>query len=245
MSPRIVRVTSLVLLGWGNAVHAATHEIQVISFRFEPAELTIAPGDTVTWRNTGGSHNVTADDGSFGSGSPNSTAWTFSRAFTTPGEVGYYCQPHGGPGGAGMAGKIIVQSAAPTFAINLGLTGTWNSPGAAGQGFLIEVVPAINSLGLGWFTWSATTPGVYDWLSALGPINGDSATVTLQRSSGGRFNDPTAVTVTDVGTATFRFSDCQNGTVTFNRTDIGQSGTMTLRRLTPVPASCTPPASAR
>jgi plastocyanin len=241
------RALTLGLLIWlaSAAAHAATHQVQVISFRFEPEQLTIQPGDTVIWRNNGGSHNVVADDDSFRSGEPDSSAWTFSRVFDTAGTFGYYCEPHGGPSGAGMAGRIVVGPAAPTFQISLGITGTWNSPGAAGQGFLFEVVPALNSLGLGWFTWSATTPGAYDWLSALGPISGDSATVTLQRSSGGRFLDPTPVTVTNVGTATFRFTDCSNGTVTYQRTDINQSGTLTLRRLTPVPSTCTPPGEAR
>ena len=78
---------------------AATHQVQVISFRFEPTELRIAPGDTVVWRNNGGSHNVAADDQSFRNGAPDSSAWTFSRTFTQAGTVGYYCEPHGGPGG--------------------------------------------------------------------------------------------------------------------------------------------------
>jgi plastocyanin len=239
----LVALACFVLLPLAPVAQAATHQVQVISFRFDPAEVTIRPGDTVVWRNTGGSHNVVADDQGFRSGNPDSSGWTYSRVFDHAGSFGYYCEPHGGPAGAGMSGKIIVAAATPGFEINLGINGTWNSPGAAGQGFLFEVVPALDSLGLGWFTWSATTPGAHDWLSGLGPIDGDSATVTLQRSSGGRFNDPTAVTVTNVGTATFRFTDCSNGSVSFVRTDIDQSATLPLRRLTPVPATCTPPAA--
>ena len=52
------------------AAQAATHEVQVISFRFQPDNLVIAPGDTVRWRNMGGDHNVVADDESFTSGPP-------------------------------------------------------------------------------------------------------------------------------------------------------------------------------
>lgn len=220
---------------------AATHEVQVISFRFEPPTLTIAPGDTVRWRNTGGTHNVVADDGSFGNGDPSSATWTYSHVFNLAGEYGYFCAPHGGPGGIGMAGRIRVEPATSGFAINSGIGGTWNSPGIPGQGFLLEVVPALNSLVLGWFTWSATVPGSHDWLSAIGPISGDSATVDLQRSSGGLFNDPTPVSAASVGTATFRFTDCSTGTVTFQRSDNGRSGTIPIRRLTPVPAACSSP----
>jgi plastocyanin len=234
-----IRLVLILFAICGSHAFAATHEVQVISFRFEPATLTIAPGDTVRWRNTGGIHNVVSDDGSFGSGDPDSSAWTYSRVFDTAGQYGYYCAPHGSPGGLGMAGSITVAPATTTFAINTGIGGTWNSPGIPGQGFLLEVVPALNSLVLGWFTWSATTPGSHDWLSAIGPISGDSATVDLQRSSGGRFNDPTAVSASSVGSATFRFTGCSTGTVTFQRNDIGQSGTIPIRRLTPVPAACT------
>jgi plastocyanin len=228
------------------AADAATHVVQVISFRFEPEELTIQPGDTVVWRNTGGNHNVVADDSSFGSGRPSAGAWEYSYRFEDPGEFGYYCSPHGGRDGEGMSGKVLVAgSAAPSFAIGPGISGTWNSPGIPGQGFLLEVVPALDSLVLGWFTWSAATPGAHDWISAIGPIDGDSAAVDLQRSGGGRFNDPTAVTASSVGSATFRFTDCSTGSVSFTRSDIGQSGTIPIRRLTPVPANCTPPAANR
>ena len=226
------------------AAEAVTHEVQVISFRFQPETLTIQPGDTVRWRNMGGDHNVLADDESFGSGPPSSASWSYSHTFDTAGgQFFYYCQPHGGPGGAGMAGKIVVQGSTPTFAINYGIGGTWYNPATSGQGFLLEVVPAANSLALGWFTWS-TTAGQHDWLSAFGPISGDSATVNLSRSTGGRFNDPTAIQSSTVGTATFKFTNCENGTVTFNRTDNGTSGVIPIRRLTPTPTACTNPAGA-
>ncbi len=86
---------------------------------FSPATRTVRVGDTVTWRNAGGLHNVVADDGSFrcatgcdgvggGNGEPSSSAWSFSRTFTTPGNVNYFCEVHGAPGGRGMAGTIQV-----------------------------------------------------------------------------------------------------------------------------------------
>lgn len=238
-----LRFLSLLILSVAGATaFAATHEVQVISFRFEPQNLTIQPGDTVRWRNMGGDHNVTADDDTFGNGPPSSANWTYSFTFDRAGDYGYYCQPHGGPGGAGMAGSIRVQGATPApFVINYGIGGTWYNPATSGQGFLLEVVPSANSLALGWFTWSSTTAGQHDWLSAFGPITGDSATVNLSRSTGGRFNDPTPIASSIVGTATFKFTDCENGTVTFNRTDNGTSGVIPIRRLTPTPAACTNP----
>ena len=50
---------------------------------------------------------VTADDGSFDSGLFGQGE-TFSHTFSTPGTYPYYCIPHGGPGGAGMAGVVVV-----------------------------------------------------------------------------------------------------------------------------------------
>jgi plastocyanin len=61
---------------------------------FEPAELSVAPGTTLRWRNDGDHpHTVSADDGSFDSGTiaPGST-WAFR--FEEPGEYRYHCAPH-------------------------------------------------------------------------------------------------------------------------------------------------------
>ena len=77
-------------------------------FEFTPEAVIIAVGDTVQWDNAGGFHNVLADDGSFTSGAPDSSAWTFSAPFDTPGTYRYYCVVHGLPGGMGMSGVITV-----------------------------------------------------------------------------------------------------------------------------------------
>lgn len=76
--------------------------------RFVPRELHVAPGAVVTWTNSSGeTHTVTADDGSFDSGDVD-PGGTFTQEFDAPGSYPYYCGPHGGPGGEGMAGVIIV-----------------------------------------------------------------------------------------------------------------------------------------
>ena len=136
-----------------------------------------------------------------------------------------------------LAGQTASVAGAPAFAINPGLGGTWFNLSTPGQGFMLEVVPSINSLAIGWFTWG-TTAGDHFWMSGLGPITGDSATVQLQRSSGGLFNDPAPVTTTATGTATFRFTSCTQATVTYQRADTGESGTFPIQRLTPPPEDC-------
>jgi plastocyanin len=81
-------------------------------FSFTPATVNIHAGDTVTWRNAGGFHNVQADDGSFAS-AQSSSDWTFSHTYTTAGTFGYHCQIHGGPG-VGMFGTVNVDVSAPS-----------------------------------------------------------------------------------------------------------------------------------
>jgi plastocyanin len=85
--------------------------------RFEPAQVTVPAGETVTWTNNDTArHSVTADDGSFDShpacggigGACMIKGGTFSHTFSQPGTVAYYCRAHGGPGGKGMAGTVTV-----------------------------------------------------------------------------------------------------------------------------------------
>jgi plastocyanin len=46
--------------------------------------VTINPGDTVTWTNAGGFHNVVSDTGLFTSGAPSGTlGWVFSHTFAS------------------------------------------------------------------------------------------------------------------------------------------------------------------
>ena len=87
---------------------------------FSPATLTITAGDTVTFTNQGGFHNVAADDGAFrcaqncsgSGGDPDSTLWSSTVTLASPGTVGYHCEIHGAAG-QGMFGTITVAPAPP------------------------------------------------------------------------------------------------------------------------------------
>ena len=73
---------------------AATHQVAITNFKFDPADLPIAAGDTVTFTNTDGApHTVTADSGSFDSGRLNNGA-AASMVFGSPGEYAYHCNFH-------------------------------------------------------------------------------------------------------------------------------------------------------
>lgn len=102
----LIALGCLGLLVTGPAL-AAEHFVNTNGLVFEPADLTINVGDTVTWINAdNGFHNVVADDGSFTSGPPSNDSWQYSHTFTTGGSYGYHCEVHVGQG---MTGTITVQ----------------------------------------------------------------------------------------------------------------------------------------
>jgi plastocyanin len=90
-----------------SAQAAAT--INMTDDAFDQTEVHIAAGQTVQWNNGNVKvHTVTADDGSFDSGDL-PTGSQFSMEFDAPGTYPYYCNYHGGPGGDGMSGVIVVE----------------------------------------------------------------------------------------------------------------------------------------
>ncbi len=87
---------------------AAENEVNIVDSAFAARTITIPVGTTVTWTHTGNfPHTVTADDGSFDSGTLQGGA-TFSFTFDQPGTSAYYCRFHGAPGGVNMSGTVIV-----------------------------------------------------------------------------------------------------------------------------------------
>ena len=100
-----------VLVSAGPAVAANQTVSATPSNTFTPKDVTVNPGEKVTWNNTGGIHNVHFEDGQFDMpASPSSTAWSVERTFATAGFYRYYCELHGGPGGAGMSGTVTVNA---------------------------------------------------------------------------------------------------------------------------------------
>jgi plastocyanin len=81
-------------------------------YAVQPAEIHIPRGTTVTWRNVdqlGEAHTVTADQAwQFQSSDWLEPGESYQFTFTERGQYAYYCQAHGGPGGQGMSGVIIV-----------------------------------------------------------------------------------------------------------------------------------------
>lgn len=121
--PTTLKVTTVaamaVLVLPAAAVAQSGAQVEVVDSSFQPAEVSVEAGGTVTWTQSGSlPHSVTADDGSFDShpqcgagGDCMGTGDTFAQTFTAPGEHPYYCRLHGAPGGVGMAGVVVVTAA--------------------------------------------------------------------------------------------------------------------------------------
>jgi plastocyanin len=110
------------------ATAATNHVVTALSnLTFSPSNLTITAGDTVTFKNGGGFHNVASDpgaittfrcasgcDGAGGNGNLSSAAWSATVAFPTAGTAAFHCEAHGAAGGVGMSGRITIQPAVAT-----------------------------------------------------------------------------------------------------------------------------------
>jgi plastocyanin len=94
---------------------AANQTVVASSNVFTPADVTVIQGDSVTWNNSGGLHNVHFDDNSFVMPStPDPTSWSVTRTFATVGVFRYYCEQHGYPNGIDMSGAVYVKPAGTT-----------------------------------------------------------------------------------------------------------------------------------
>jgi plastocyanin len=94
--------------------------VQVLSeggTRFEPKDLVVAVGTTVTWvwGTASVEHNIVPDNGvtPASSGGLASTPHEYEYTFNTVGTFQYHCQKHGNVGGVGMSGSVRVVNALP------------------------------------------------------------------------------------------------------------------------------------
>jgi len=104
-------VLALVLVSFSFASSAALPaenkpvKISIINFQFTPAEVTIAPGESVTWVNDDGApHGLEYNDGSSGKDLllPGES---YNRRFDQPGTYDYNCSVH-----PYMTGRVIVRA---------------------------------------------------------------------------------------------------------------------------------------
>lgn len=97
-------LTAGTLLAVATMANAADHVVTIKGFAFEPAILTIAAGDSVTFVNQdGATHTVTATNGAFDTGKlgrGDQSKLTFSGA----GAYDYFCSIH-----RNMTAQIVVR----------------------------------------------------------------------------------------------------------------------------------------
>lgn len=80
--------------------------VLIRNFTFQPAQLTVSAGTSVTWVNCesdGTAHTSTSDGAGWDSGLL-SPLTGFARTFSQTGSFAYHCEPH-----PGMRGTIVVQ----------------------------------------------------------------------------------------------------------------------------------------
>ncbi|KAA9130832.1 hypothetical protein F3N42_10715 [Marinihelvus fidelis] len=225
---------------------AEVHIVEVGDNFFSPAQLTIQAGDTVRWVNAAGgmAHDVESDTGLFSSGAA-ASQFTFEFTFDDPGSYPYFCSVHGGPGGVGMSGAVVVEAAPepPPFQVNPGLNDAWYDPLTAGQGFLFAVYTDIEMMFLAWFTHDTVAPGEdasavigdpgHRWLTALGGWEDNVVTLDVALTGNGLFNTlaDEQETTEGYGTVVIEFHDCNTASLEYTFPSIPLQGTIALERI--------------
>ncbi len=129
--------------------------------------------------------------------------------------------------------------------LNAGFNDAWYNPVTDGQGFFINVFPDLGLVSLAWFTYDTELPPEdatanlgspgHRWLTALGTIDGNSAVMDIDITSGGLFDTATDVQHTEPvgsdGTIILTFSDCNSGLVEYDITSINQQGSIPIQRV--------------
>jgi len=88
------------------AAHASNAAVNIQNFSFQPQNVTVSVGDTVTWtmEDANTQHTVTSDDNPPSFNSPTlNTGQTFSHTFNQAGTFSYHCNIH-----QSMTGKVTV-----------------------------------------------------------------------------------------------------------------------------------------
>ena len=97
-----ITLTAAVFLG--NAAWAETISVNIKSFKYREATITIAVGDSVVWLNQDGArHTATARDGSFTTGTLKKGA-SGEVLFAEAGTFAYVCRFH-----RNMKGTVVVE----------------------------------------------------------------------------------------------------------------------------------------
>lgn len=127
------------------------------------------------------------------------------------------------------------------FEINAGLNDAWVSDGAPFQGLFVTVFPELGLVFVAWFTFDTALPeenaavfgsGGQRWVTAVGPYEGNAASLKAELTTGGAFDsaEPMPQQDTDYGTVELQFENCGQGKVSYEFPPVGLSGSFVIRR---------------
>ena len=119
----------------------------------------------------------------------------------------------------------------PPFLLEAGTTSSWYDRTHSGEGFQIEMLTNHKAV-MYWYTYDSE--GAQNWYVSVGDVRGNRIEFpNLYSVSGGEFGsgfDPDIITRESVGSASFTWSDCDHGDMSYR---IGtQHGRMQLSRIT-------------
>jgi len=138
------------------------------------------------------------------------------------------------------------------------LSGNWFNPAQNRHGFQFEftnqsdsAIPSQNEMLASWYVYAPDGTGQNQWIYAQGPYDSTRNSVTLPATIlyGARFPFPLTNynpadvkgTLGDWGSLTFTFTDCNNGTASWNATAAGYgNGSIPITRLTSIQGTTCP-----
>ncbi|MEJ8569674.1 hypothetical protein [Elongatibacter sediminis] len=132
----------------------------------------------------------------------------------------------------------------PAFQINSAISDSWYLPTTAGQGFFIIVWEDRKTVFMGWYTYDTERPPEdatavvgepgHRWLVAVGPYDGDTATLDVFNASGMVFDSTTPPVMEDQlegASIVIRWSNCRQATLIYNIPTLGLMGEIHIERI--------------
>lgn len=173
---------------------------------------------------------------------------SFGQSVATTGDL----QAVGAPGDAsGVVDDPLDRSALasgavfgfnPALRVNAGISDAWFNPQVDGQGFFVNVLPEIEQVFVGWFTFDTELPPDtveaqlgdpgQRWLTAQGAFGEKDALLQLNLTSGGLFvaEEPTPGTA-PYGELLLEFNNCNSITATYDIPSLDEAGVIPLQRI--------------
>ena len=153
MKRMLARLAALSLLGLLVFAPSAWAQGQEVTVRmednfFDQANITVEPGTTVTWVQSGdNSHTTTSYDGLWDSGMiEGGTDGTFSFTFEEPGTYDYFCIPHED---LGMVGTVNVSGGSASASASTSATASSTALADTGGTPVVPLLTLAASLALG------------------------------------------------------------------------------------------------